>query len=86
MPDPPRSKFLTSTPARRHVEALLEDSGVAVAHGDLELAGQILRLKLAQPGADRGIVRLRAVMSNQQQQEVLGFIANVMFRRRASRE
>jgi acyl dehydratase len=31
---------------------------------------------------DRGIVRLRSVMVNQDQEEVLSFIGDVMFRRR----
>ena len=58
-----------------------------VRPGDtLDARLEVLEVRPSRSKPDRGIVRLRAVMSNQQGEEVLGFIANVMFRRRASRE
>jgi acyl dehydratase len=55
-----------------------------VRPGDiLEARLEVLEVRPSRSKPDRGIVRLRAVMSNQQQ-EVLSFIANVMFRRRAA--
>jgi acyl dehydratase len=56
-----------------------------VRPGDtLEARLEVLEVRPSRSKPDRGIVRLRSVMSNQQQQEVLSFIANVMFRRRAA--
>jgi acyl dehydratase len=56
-----------------------------VRPGDfLDARLEVLEVRPSRSKPDRGIVRLRAVMSNQQQQEVLSFIANVMFRRRAA--
>ena len=42
----------------------------------------MLEVRPSRSKPDRGIVRLRCVMANQQDEEVLSFIANVMFRRR----
>jgi acyl dehydratase len=56
-----------------------------VRPGDtLDARLEVLEVRPSRSKPDRGIVRLRAAMSNQQQQEVLSFIANVMFRRRAA--
>jgi acyl dehydratase len=58
-----------------------------VRPGDmLDARIEVLEVRPSRSKPDRGLVRLRAVMSNQQQQEVLSFVANVMFRRRASRD
>jgi acyl dehydratase len=56
-----------------------------VRPGDtLDARLEVLEVRPSRSKPDRGIVRLQAIMSNQQQQEVLSFIANVMFRRRAA--
>ncbi len=43
---------------------------------------EALEVRPSRSKPDRGIVRLRSVMVNQDQEEVLSFIGNVMFRRR----
>jgi acyl dehydratase len=54
-----------------------------VRPGDtLEGRLEILEVRPSRSKPDRGIVRLRSVMVNQDQEEVLSFIGNVMFRRR----
>jgi acyl dehydratase len=54
-----------------------------VRPGDtLEARLEVLEVRPSRSKPDRGIVRLRSVMSNQQEEEVLSFIANVMFQRR----
>ena len=54
-----------------------------VRPGDsLEARLEVLEVRPSRSKPDRGIVRLRCVMANQQDEEVLSFIANVMFRRR----
>ena len=54
-----------------------------VRPGDtLEAHIEVLEVKPSRSKPDRGIVRLRSAMSNQHQEEVLSFIANVIFRRR----
>jgi acyl dehydratase len=54
-----------------------------VRPGDtLEARLEILEVRPSRSKPDRGIVRLRSVMINQHQEEVLSFIGNVMFRRR----
>jgi acyl dehydratase len=55
-----------------------------VRPGDtLEARLEVLDVRPSRSKPDRGIVRLRSVMVNQDQEEVLSFIGNVMFRRRA---
>ena len=58
-----------------------------VRPGDtLEARLEVLEVRPSRSKPDRGIVRLRSVMINQRQEEVLSFIGNVMFqRRRATR-
>jgi acyl dehydratase len=54
-----------------------------VRPGDtLEARLEILEVRPSRSKPDRGIVRLRSVMINQHQEEVLSFIGNVMFQRR----
>ena len=54
-----------------------------VRPGDtLEARIEVLEVRPSRSKPDRGIVRLRSAMSNQHGEEVLSFIANVMFRRR----
>ena len=54
-----------------------------VRPGDtLEARLEILEVRPSRSKPDRGIVRLRSVMVNQDREEVLSFIGNVMFRRR----
>jgi acyl dehydratase len=54
-----------------------------VRPGDtLEGRLEVLEVRPSRSKPDRGIVRLRSVMVNQDQEEVLTFIGNVMFRRR----
>jgi acyl dehydratase len=54
-----------------------------VRPGDsLDARLEVLEVRPSRSKPDRGIVRLRCVMANQQEEEVLSFIANVMFRRR----
>jgi acyl dehydratase len=54
-----------------------------VRPGDiLEGRLEILEVRPSRSKPDRGIVRLRSVMVNQDQEEVLSFVGNVMFRRR----
>ena len=54
-----------------------------VRPGDtLEARLEILEVRPSRSKPDRGIARLRSVMINQDQDEVLSFVANVMFRRR----
>jgi len=54
-----------------------------VRPGDtLEARLEILEVRPSRSKPDRGIVRLRSVMVNQHQEEVLSFIGNVIFRRR----
>jgi acyl dehydratase len=54
-----------------------------VRPGDtLEARIEILEVRPSRSKPDRGIARLRSVMINQHQDEVLTFVANVMFRRR----
>ena len=54
-----------------------------VRPGDtLEARLEVLEVRPSRSKPDRGIVRLRSVMINQHQEEVLSFVANVMFRRR----
>jgi acyl dehydratase len=54
-----------------------------VRPGDtLEARLEVLEVRPSRSKPDRGIVRLRSVMINQRQEEVLSFIANVMFGRR----
>jgi acyl dehydratase len=56
-----------------------------VRPGDtLEARLEVLEVRPSRSKPDRGIVRLRSVMINQRQEEVLSFIANVMFARRAA--
>ena len=59
-----------------------------VRPGDtLEARLEVLEVRPSRTKPDRGIVRLRSVLTNQDEQEVLSFIGNVMFRRRdATRE
>jgi acyl dehydratase len=53
-----------------------------VRPGDtLEGRLEVLEVRPSRSKPGRGIVRLRSVMINQRQEEVLSFIANVMFRR-----
>jgi acyl dehydratase len=53
-----------------------------VRPGDtLEARVEVLEVRPSRSKPDRGIVRLRSVMINQHQGEVLSFIANVMFQR-----
>jgi acyl dehydratase len=53
-----------------------------VRPGDtLEARIEILEVRPSRSKPDRGIARLRSVMINQHQDEVLSFVANVMFRR-----
>jgi acyl dehydratase len=54
-----------------------------VRPGDtLEARLEVLEVRPSRSKPDRGIVRLRSVMINQHEQEVLSFIGNVMFGRR----
>jgi acyl dehydratase len=54
-----------------------------VRPGDtLEARIEILEVRPSRSRPDRGIARLRSVMINQHQDEVLSFVANVMFLRR----
>jgi acyl dehydratase len=54
-----------------------------VRPGDtLEARLEILEVRPSRSKPDRGVARLRSVMINQDQEEVLRFVANVMFRRR----
>jgi acyl dehydratase len=54
-----------------------------VRPGDtLDARIEVLEVRPSRSKPDRGIVRLRSAMSNQHQEEVLSFVANVMFRRR----
>jgi acyl dehydratase len=54
-----------------------------VRPGDtLEARLEVLEVRPSRSKPDRGIVRLRSVMRNQHEEEVLSFIGNVMFRRR----
>jgi acyl dehydratase len=54
-----------------------------VRPGDtLEARLEVLEVRPSRSRPDRGIVRLRSVLTNQDQEEVLSFIGNVMFRRR----
>jgi acyl dehydratase len=46
---------------------------------------EVLEVRPSRSKPDRGIVRLRSVLVNQRQEEVLRFIANVMFRRDPAR-
>jgi acyl dehydratase len=55
-----------------------------VRPGDtLEARLEVLEVRPSRSKPDRGLVRLRSVLTNQHQEEVLSFIGNVMFRRRA---
>ena len=59
------------------------ESEVLEVPGDtLEARLEVLEVRPSRSKPDRGIVRLRSVMINQRQEEVLSFIANVMFQRR----
>ena len=54
-----------------------------VRPGDrLDARLEVLEVRPSRSKPDRGIVRLRCVMANQHEEEVLSFIGNVMFRRR----
>jgi acyl dehydratase len=56
-----------------------------VRPGDaLEARIEVLEVRPSRSKPDRGIVRLRSAVINQHQEEVLSFIANVMFRRRSA--
>jgi acyl dehydratase len=56
-----------------------------VRPGDtLEARIEVLEVRPSRSKPDRGIVRLRSAVINQHQEEVLNFIANVMFRRRSA--
>ncbi len=58
-----------------------------VRPGDtLDARIEVLEVRPSRSKPDRGIVRLRSVMSNQQGEEVLSFVANVMFRRRPAEQ
>jgi acyl dehydratase len=58
-----------------------------VRPGDtLEARVEVLEVRPSRSKPDRGIVRLRSVMVNQDQEEVLSFIGNVMFQRRSATE
>jgi acyl dehydratase len=55
-----------------------------VRPGDaLEARLEVLDVRPSRSKPDRGIVRLRSVLINQHEEEVLTFIGNVMFQRRA---
>jgi acyl dehydratase len=56
-----------------------------VRPGDtLEARLEVLEVRPSRSKPDRGIVRLRSVLTNQDGEEVLSFVGNVMFRRRAA--
>jgi acyl dehydratase len=60
-----------------------------VRPGDtLDARVEVLEVRPSRSKPDRGIVRLHSLIINQHQEEILSFIANVMFRRHpaASRE
>jgi acyl dehydratase len=55
-----------------------------VRPGDtLDARLEVLEVRPSRSKPDRGLVRLRSVLTNQREEEVLSFIGNVMFRRRA---
>jgi acyl dehydratase len=65
------------------VHASVRGRPAEARRGDsLEARLEVLEVRPSRSKPDRGIVRLRCVMANQQDEEVLSFIANVMFRRR----